>query len=63
MVLEIVDSNQNYHGKEIFGHKVIAPEKLKALPPRPIYLSTLAANHAIRQQLKGMGIDWPTFDI
>lgn len=47
----IVDSNENYHGKIIFGHEIISPEKLKVIKKLPIVISSQLAQDSIERQI------------
>lgn len=52
-VIAIVDSNEKYHGKNIFGVEVIAPQKLGELEELPIIISSQLAQESIRKQISG----------
>lgn len=53
-VLAIIDSNKNYHGKTIFGLKVISPEELLSMEKLPIIISSQLAQESIKKQIAGM---------
>lgn len=53
-VQAIVDSNKNYHGKDIFGLKVISPEELLSMKKLPIIISSQLAQESIKKQIAGM---------
>lgn len=53
-VQAIVDSNKNYHGKDIFGLKVISPEELLSMKKLPIIISSQLAQESIMKQIVGM---------
>lgn len=53
-VQAIVDSNKNYHGKDIFGLKVISPESLLSMKKLPIIISSQLAQESIMKQIVGM---------
>lgn len=53
-VLAIIDSNKNYHGKTIFGLKVISPEEMLSMEKLPIIISSQLAQESIREQIAGM---------
>ena len=53
-VQAIIDSNKNYHGKEIFGLTVISPEELLSMEKLPIIISSQFAQESIKKQIAGM---------
>lgn len=53
-VQAIIDSNKNYHGKEIFGLTVISPEELLSMKKLPIIISSQLAQESIMKQIVGM---------
>ena len=53
-VQAIVDSNKNYHGKDIFGLKVISPKELLNMKKLPIIISSQLAQESIMKQIVGM---------
>ena len=50
-VVAIVDSNEKYHGKNIFGADVIAPQTLGEIENLPIIISSQLAQESIRKQI------------
>ena len=56
VVREIVDSNLNYQGHEIFGHIVKSPEVLKSMPELPIIIASQYAENVIRKQIDIWGL-------
>lgn len=50
-VVAIVDSNEKYHGKNIFGADVIAPRTLGEIENLPIIISSQLAQESIRKQI------------
>ena len=53
-VQAIIDSNKNYHGKNIFGLKVISPEEMLSMEKLPIIISSQLAQESIKKQIAGM---------
>ena len=53
-VQAIIDSNKNYHGKNIFGLKVISPEEMLSMEKLPIIISSQLAQESIKKQIVGM---------
>lgn len=53
-VQAIIDSNKNYHGKNIFGLKVISPEEMLSMEKLPIIISSQFAQESIKKQIVGM---------
>lgn len=53
-VQAIIDSNKNYHGKNIFGLKVISPEEMLSMEKWPIIISSQLAQVSIKKQIAGM---------
>lgn len=53
-VQAIIDSNKNYHGKNIFGLKVISPGELLGMDKLPIIISSQFAQESIKEQITGM---------
>lgn len=50
----IIDSNKNYHGKTIFGLKVISPKELLSMKKLPIIISSQLAQESIKKQITEM---------
>lgn len=50
-VVAIVDSNKKYHGKNIFGVDIIAPQTLGEIENLPIIISSQLAQESIRKQI------------
>ena len=50
-VIAIVDSNKKYHGKNIFGVDIIAPQTLGEIENLPIIISSQLAQESIRKQI------------
>ena len=50
-VQAIIDSNRNYHGKTIFGLKVISPEEMLSMEKLPIIISSQLAQESIKKQI------------
>lgn len=53
-VKAIVDSNVNYHGKNIFGLDVMSPEELIGKEKLPILISSQLAQKSIKKQIVDM---------
>lgn len=53
-VQAIIDSNKNYHGKTIFGLKVISPGEMLSMEKWPIIISSQLAQESIKKQIAGM---------
>lgn len=53
-VQSIIDSNKNYHGKTIFGLKVISPGEMLSMENWPIIISSQLAQESIREQITEM---------
>lgn len=53
-VQAIIDSNKNYHGKNIFGLKVISPEEMLSMEKLPIIISSQLAQESIKKQIVEM---------
>lgn len=52
----IFDSNRNYTGEVVYGHKVMQPCELLNMPNRPILISSQYAQEAIIREIKRMGL-------
>lgn len=50
-VQAIIDSNENYHGKSIFGVKIISPNELLTMDKLPIIISSQTAQKSIKEQI------------
>ncbi len=53
-VQAIIDSNKNYHGKTIFGLKVISPGEMLSMEKLPIIISSQIAQESIKKQIVEM---------
>lgn len=53
-VQAIIDSNKNYHGKTIFGLKVISPGEMLSMENWPIIISSQLAQESIKKQIVEM---------
>ena len=53
-VQAIIDSNKNYHGKTIFGLKVISPGEMLSMEKWPIIISSQLVQESIKKQIAGM---------
>lgn len=53
-VQAIIDSNKNYHGKTIFGLKVISPGEMLSMEKWPIIISSQLVQESIKKQIVEM---------
>lgn len=50
-VQAIIDSNENFHGKSIFGFKIIPPKEILTMDKLPIIISSQNAQKSIKEQI------------
>lgn len=58
-IAAFTDGNPINHGKQLCNTEIIAPERLKTLPPHPIIIGTLLHHPEISRRIRALGLTNP----